>query len=106
MPYFIDFKCGEVLLNTTGTFGYKSRDNGYAPFLINCTWVIMAESYQLIDLTMIYLDLHQNNSCEFTSLQVRYLMNINFKQIRFRIKYTLKSIFNHNNCILQIHVSN
>ena len=69
--YFLDFKCGEVLRNTTGTFGYKSFDNGFAPFLTNCTWVIMAESYQLIDLTMIYLDLHQNSSCDFTSVQVR-----------------------------------
>ena len=89
MSFCLGFKCGEVLRNTTGTVAYKSFANEYAPFLTNCTWVIMAESYQLIDLTMIYMDLHQNSSCEFTSLQVSKVLNINLKQIRFRIKYTV-----------------
>ena len=64
------FQCGEVLQNTTGAFGYKSLPTDNKALFLNCTWVIAAESNQLIDITLTYLNLPKKNSCAHGSIQV------------------------------------
>ena len=64
------FQCGEVLRNTTGVFSYKALSSDTKSLFVNCTWVIVAETNQIIDTTLMYLDIPKNKSCAFYSIQV------------------------------------
>ena len=67
---FSVFQCGEVFRNSTGTFDYKALPTDDIPLIVNCTWVILAETMEYIDLSLLYINIQNSNSCELGSLKV------------------------------------
>ena len=67
---FSVFQCGEVFHNSTGTFDYKFVETIDIPMTVNCTWVILAESMEFIDLRFLYINIGNRNSCELRSVKV------------------------------------
>ena len=56
--------------NSTGTFDYKFVGTSDSPLTVNCTWVILAESMEFIDLRFLYINIGNSNSCELGSVKV------------------------------------
>ena len=71
ISYISVFQCGEVFHNSTGTFDYKIIETLNIPLTVNCTWVILAESMELIDFRFQYIHKGNGNSCELGSVKVR-----------------------------------
>ena len=67
---FSVFQCGEVFHNTTRRFNYRSVQTGEIPLTDNCTWVILAEKMEFIDLSLLYINLPNSSSCELGSVKV------------------------------------
>ena len=67
---FSVFQCGEVFRNSSGTFDYKALPTDDIPLTVNCTWVILAETMEFIDLSLLYINIQNSNSCELGSLKV------------------------------------
>ena len=56
--------------NSTGTFDYKFVETSDSPLTVYCTWVILAESMEFIDLRFLYINIGNSNSCELGSVKV------------------------------------
>ena len=69
------FICGDLSLTQSGHFSSIDRNqDGMYDTDINCTWMIKAEPYEMINLTLTYLDIREPPSGNCDTIQVRLFL--------------------------------
>ena len=57
--------------STSRSLDYKFVTTGDISLIVNCTWVILAEATEFIDLNFLYINVQNSSSCELGSVKVK-----------------------------------